>query len=100
MCVTIDTADDVQRPIKVTLQYSGVTLDVAAGQSILDAVLTVLPHHPYSCREGYCGSCETAVLGGTPEHHDSVLTEEERQRGETMMICVGRATTAQLVLAL
>lgn len=25
MCVTTDTADDVQRPIKVTLQYSGVT---------------------------------------------------------------------------
>jgi ferredoxin len=100
MCVTTDSESHIQRPIEVTRQYSAVTLNVAAGQTILEAVLTILPDHPYSCREGLCGTCETAVLGGTPEHHDSVLTEEERQRGDTMMICVGRATTAQLVLAL
>jgi pyrrolidone-carboxylate peptidase len=53
-----------------------------------------------SCAEGTCGTCETAVLGGRPDHRDSVLTEEERRAGDCMMICVSRSCTARLVLDL
>jgi ferredoxin len=41
-----------------------------------------------SCREGTCGTCETTVLAGRPEHRDSVLDDAERADGATMMICV------------
>jgi len=53
-----------------------------------------------SCAEGTCGTCETAVLGGVPDHRDSVLTEEERRAGDCMMICVSRSCTERLVLDL
>jgi ferredoxin len=53
-----------------------------------------------SCREGTCGTCETPVLGGIPDHRDSLLTPEERDAGETMMICCGRSRTPILVLGL
>ncbi|MDQ1022610.1 ferredoxin-NADP reductase [Streptomyces umbrinus] len=30
----------------------------------------------FSCREGTCGTCETDVLDGTPDHRDSTLDED------------------------
>jgi ferredoxin len=53
---------------------------------------------PSSCREGTCGTCETTVLEGEVEHRDSILTDEERTSGNTMMVCVSRARSARLVL--
>ncbi|MET9969595.1 oxidoreductase, partial [Streptomyces sp. NPDC006356] len=44
--------------------------------------------------------CETDVLDGTPDHRDSVLTAEEQESGETMMICVSRCRGKRLVLDL
>ncbi|WP_405786052.1 2Fe-2S iron-sulfur cluster binding domain-containing protein [Streptomyces sp. NBC_00138] len=67
---------------------------------MLDVVRDAVPGVPYSCEEGYCGSCETRVLAGIPEHHDTVLSEDERRTGRTMMICVGRARSSRLVLDL
>jgi ferredoxin len=54
----------------------------------------------YSCAEGTCGTCETDVLKGEPDHRYSVLTEEERAPGETMLICVSRCRGGCLVLDL
>jgi ferredoxin len=53
-----------------------------------------------SCREGICGSCETRVLAGSPIHRDSILSEEEQEAGDVMMLCVGRASSPRLVLDL
>jgi ferredoxin len=71
---------------------------VPVGTTILDAVRTVLPGTLSSCEEGFCGTCETRVLDGTPEHRDTVLSDEERAANETMMICVSRAACPRLVL--
>ncbi len=53
-----------------------------------------------SCAEGTCGTCETPVLEGEPDHLDSVLNEDERRSGDCMMICVSRSCTSRLVLDL
>jgi ferredoxin len=53
-----------------------------------------------SCAEGTCGTCETAVLDGVPDHRDSVLDQTERQANDCMMICVSRSCTERLVLDL
>jgi ferredoxin-NADP reductase len=84
----------------VVLQQSGVTVTVAANQSILEAVRAARPDINSSCEEGYCGSCETRVLYGKPEHRGSLMTPEEHDREGTMLVCVGRARTAKLVLDL
>lgn len=85
---------------ELVLSRSGCTVTVAADESILKAVGRVGVRVPTSCQEGVCGSCETKVLGGKPLHRDSLLSEEEQLEGATMMVCVGRARTPQLVLDL
>jgi len=84
----------------VELAQSGLTLTVPADRSILSTLLDAGVQVLSSCQEGTCGTCETEVLAGTPEHHDSLLTDEERAAGETMMICVSRSAGGRLVLDL
>lgn len=92
------TGDDGE--FEVELAQSGRTLTVAPGVSVLDAVRAAGVEVLYSCTEGTCGTCETDVLDGIPEHRDSVLSPEEREAGETMMICVSRCRGRKLVLDL
>jgi ferredoxin len=53
-----------------------------------------------SCAEGPCGTCETAVISGEPDHRDSVLNQLEREANDCMMICVSRSCGPRLVLDL
>ncbi|MGW4464784.1 PDR/VanB family oxidoreductase [Micromonospora sp. NPDC004704] len=85
---------------EVELHRSGVVRSVPPDRTLLDVVLDVVPDAAFSCTEGYCGSCETRVLAGVPEHRDQVLSAAERERGEVMMICVGRSRSDRLVLDL
>ncbi|WLW50876.1 PDR/VanB family oxidoreductase [Streptomyces sp. YU58] len=85
---------------EVELAQSGRTVTVAPEVSVLDAVRAAGVEVLFSCTEGTCGTCETDVLDGTPDHRDSVLTDEEREAGETMMICVSRCRGKRLVLDL
>ncbi|MGW0945474.1 PDR/VanB family oxidoreductase [Streptomyces sp. NPDC002623] len=85
---------------EVELAQSGRTLTVAPGVSVLDTVRAAGVEVLYSCAEGTCGTCETDVLEGEPEHRDSVLSPAEREAGETMMICVSRCRGKRLVLDL
>jgi ferredoxin-NADP reductase/nitrite reductase/ring-hydroxylating ferredoxin subunit len=87
-------------PFVVELARSGVALEVAPDRSVLQAVRDVVPAARSSCEQGWCGTCETRVLGGEPDHRDRVLTEGERECGESMMICVSRARSERLVLDL
>jgi ferredoxin-NADP reductase len=84
----------------VELARSELRLTVPPDRSILDVMEEAGVGVLSSCAEGTCGTCETAVLSGLPDHRDSVLTEEERAAGDCMMICVSRSRTARLVLDL
>lgn len=85
---------------EVELAQSGRTVTVPADVSVLDAVRGAGVEVLFSCTEGTCGTCETDVLEGAPDHRDSVLTDAEREAGETMMICVSRCRGKRLVLDL
>jgi ferredoxin-NADP reductase len=86
------------RPFVVELARTGGELAVPADRSVLDVVARRLPGVSYSCRQGFCGTCRTSVLGGAVDHRDRALTEAERQR--EMTICVSRAEGERLVLDL
>ena len=70
-------------PFAVELARSGVVVDVLS-----------------SCRQGTCGTCETAVLAGRPDHRDSILADHERAAGDCMFPCVSRSCDDRLVLDL
>ena len=93
------TADD-PAPVQVVCETAGVVLLVPAGTSILQAARTAGLDVTPACADGLCGICETRVLDGQPDHRDVLLTAAERALGDTMMICVSRARTPQLVLDL
>lgn len=85
---------------EVELARSRRTLTVEPDRSILETVEEAGVQVLSSCREGTCGTCETDVLEGTPEHRDSLLTPEERAAGDVMFICVSRCRSGRLVLDL
>jgi tetrachlorobenzoquinone reductase len=74
------------------------TVEPAASilRTLIDAGLDI----PFSCEEGICGTCETGVLSGQPDHRDSLLSDEEKAAGKTMLLCVSRCRTPELVLDL
>ena len=82
----------------IELAKSGKTLQVAEGNTILDTLIDAGFDVSYSCREGVCGSCETEVLEGIPDHRDLVLGAAEKAAGKTMMICCSGCKGDRLVL--
>jgi len=96
----VETGPDGDQRVTVECHRSGRTVDVPADCSLLDALEGAGVSVPNSCRDGICGSCETRVLEGTPDHRDSLLSAAEQAKGESMMVCVSRARTPRLVLEL
>ncbi|GAA3528027.1 PDR/VanB family oxidoreductase [Nocardioides daeguensis] len=85
---------------EVEIASTGARIGVGEGVSIIDALAAAGIEVDFSCREGTCGTCETGVLGGVPDHRDSILTAEEREANDCMLICVGRCRSGPLVLDL
>ena len=91
---------DGDTAFEVELRSSGVTLQVPADKTLLEVVQSVKADMPFSCTEGYCGSCESVVLDGEPDHRGTLMTPEEHAAEGTMLICVGRSKSHRLVLDL
>jgi tetrachlorobenzoquinone reductase len=83
---------------EVHLARAGTTLRVESGNSILETLLSAGIDVPFSCGEGICGSCATTVIAGRPDHRDCVLSEEERNANQTMMICCSGSLGPRLIL--
>ena len=92
--------DGEDTAFEVECAQSGVTVDVSAEETVMDALERSGVQVPNACREGICGSCETPVLAGVPDHRDGLLTDEEQAAGTSMMPCVSRCLSARLVLDL
>ncbi len=89
-------ADD--RPIRVHLDKSNMTLTVQAERSILDTLLDAGVSVAHDCKRGECTMCTTRVLDGEPDHRDLCLNSEER--ASSMCVCVSRARGEELRLDL
>ena len=90
----------VEGGFRVVLAKSSRELMVPPGKTILYTLRDTGIDIPYSCTEGVCGTCETKVLEGIPDHRDLILTEEERASNKTMMVCCSGSKSAKLVLDL
>jgi ferredoxin-NADP reductase len=85
-------------PFVIRLERTGVDVEVEPEMSVLEAMRSVGVDVLSDCEEGICGSCETHVSAGEVEHRDFVLTTQERERNDCMMVCVSRAACPLLVL--
>jgi len=94
----VKASDDARDSYTVELRKSGKFIEVSNGKSLLDTLLAAGIQVESSCCEGICGTCETRVLAGEPDHRDSVLTAKERASNRTMMVCVSGCKSDVLVL--
>jgi tetrachlorobenzoquinone reductase len=94
------TANDGEDSFEVVCARSAVTLTVPPGRSILSVAKERGIDVRAWCVQGICGTCETEVLGGLPDHRDALLNQEEREASKTMLICVSRCRQGPLVLGL
>jgi ferredoxin-NADP reductase len=85
---------------EVKLARANRTISVQPGKTILDALLDAGVSVNYACAEGVCGTCETRVIEGIPDHRDLFLSKEEQAENKTMMICCSGSKSNTLVLDL
>lgn len=95
---TAPSGDD--QAFDVILNRDGTRVHVDPDRSILTALEEAGVPVESSCTEGICGTCEVGVLSGDIDHRDYLFTEEEQAAGDSMMICVSRCRSAELVLDL
>ena len=93
-----EVADDGS--FEVMLAKSGRVIQVAAGESLLSALEDAGYKVTNSCRAGICGTCLLNVLGGTPDHQDDLLSDDQRESGTMILPCVSRCKSSQLILDL
>ena len=87
-------------PFEVELARTGTTVTVTPDVTVLEALNGVGVEVLSSCRRGVCGTCETTVLAGRPDHRDALLDDEERDANDCMYVCVSRSRDERLVLDL
>jgi phthalate 4,5-dioxygenase reductase subunit len=87
-------ADD--KPFKVKLARTGEVLKVPTTKTVLEVLRDHGLDVPSSCETGTCGTCRTKMLAGEADHRDLVLAEHERK--DTIMICVSRARSDEIVI--
>ena len=74
----------------VSIASTGATVRVGAEETLLAALHHADVPAPYSCQQGFCGTCRTRVIDGAVDHRDTLLTHPERANG-MMLICISRA---------
>lgn len=85
---------------ELVLSVSGQSVEVGAHESPLQALERIGIDHPFSCREGLCGTCEIELVEGLPDHRDNVLDASERAAGQRFIPCVSRCGGNRLVIKL
>lgn len=94
------TAEKPTGEFKIVLSRSKKEFVVPAGKTIMEVLMEAGVRVAHSCREGVCGTCETRVIEGVPDHKDNVLSTRERASNKLIMICCSGAKTDRLVLDL
>ena len=75
---------------QATIEPLGATIEVAEGQTLLDAALRQGIYIPHACGHGLCGTCKVQVTDGEVDHGHAnpfALMEVERQEGKTLACC-------------
>jgi ferredoxin len=64
---------------EVRLHRSGRTIAIAPDKTILSTLLDAGVDANYHCTMGGCGTCETTILEGTPDHRENDQRDPPQQ---------------------
>jgi vanillate O-demethylase ferredoxin subunit len=96
----VDEAMSENTAFKVKIHSPGEMFDVEADQSIFEVLDNNGVFLAVSCESGVCGTCQTGVIDGVPDHRDVFLTDKEHAQGKLVMPCCSRSRTPVLELDL
>jgi ferredoxin-NADP reductase len=80
-------------PFDLELARSQRVLSVPANRSALDVMRDRDPTTPYSCQQGFCGTCKVKVLAGQVDHRGRTVVGDDE-----MLVCVSRANGDRVVI--
>jgi ferredoxin-NADP reductase len=80
-------------PFELELARSRRVLAVPANRSALDVMRDADPTTPYSCQQGFCGTCKVRVLAGRVERRGRTAEGDDE-----MLVCVSRAADQRVVI--
>lgn len=75
---------------QITIEPLGQTVEIADGQTVLDACLRAGVWIPHACCHGLCATCKVQVLDGEFEHGDAspfALMDFERDENKILACC-------------
>jgi vanillate O-demethylase ferredoxin subunit len=90
--------DSGDRPFQVKVASSGKIVDVAANETVVEALRRHSIDIQVSCEQGVCGTCITRVLEGQCDHRDVYFSNEEKAKHDQFTPCCSRAKSALLIL--
>ncbi|MGI3899290.1 MAG: 2Fe-2S iron-sulfur cluster-binding protein [Janthinobacterium lividum] len=79
----------MQSSFRVTLERTGTSFEVFAGETLLDAAARRCLWLQSACRNGTCGTCKVTVMAGEVAHDDRAmaLSAAERRAGLALTCC-------------
>lgn len=80
-------------PFELELARSRRVLNVPANRSALEVMRDSDPTTPYSCRQGFCGTCKVKVLAGEVDRRGRTAEGDDE-----MLVCVSRAKSDRLII--
>ena len=75
---------------QVTIEPLGQVIEVAEGQTILDASLRAGIYLPHACCHGLCATCKVQIVDGEVEHGEAstfALMDFEREENKCLACC-------------
>ncbi|MFS8180741.1 2Fe-2S iron-sulfur cluster-binding protein [Pseudovibrio denitrificans] len=95
-------AEVVSVPALLKLDYYGeaIELEVAEGQSIMNAVRAAGLEPPYSCQSGICGACKAQIKSGSVHMQARMALEDAEVAKGAILTCQSYATTPELSVSI
>jgi 3-ketosteroid 9alpha-monooxygenase subunit B len=88
-------ASDTPEHLDVEVQGKKHRIPYVAGKTLLQAARDAGLDAPYSCEEGFCGTCASQLLAGkVTMSADDALSAEEKRKG-MILACQARPTTRE-----
>lgn len=95
-----DSGEMPQMPFRIEVANSDICIDVAADQSMLDALTAAGVDMIWDCLRGECGLCAVDIieLEGNIDHRDVFLSGEEKDERRRLCTCVSRLAGGRAVI--
>jgi vanillate O-demethylase ferredoxin subunit len=82
----------------VVIASSGRQIEVPADKTILEVLVDAGITVQAVCKQGWCGTCHTGLLGGAADHRDEYLDDGEKAANAAIQLCVSRAMPGETLI--